>query len=201
MNLRVRLTPEETRDRIITVAEEHFRRIGYAKTTVADIAQALGMSSANVYRFFESKSAINDAICRRYMAECDRRLKAVVHGPGTASERLRELALTLYRFNKTTFTDEHRLHDMVTVAMEENWPAVEQHLELIRCAYEKIIRSGVEAGEFFVEDPAETSETIKSMFVLTCHPQLIAQCAHEDLEATTNRIADMVLRALTSKPA
>jgi len=43
---------EETRARILKVAEEHFRRIGYHKTSVADIASELGMSPANVYRFF-----------------------------------------------------------------------------------------------------------------------------------------------------
>jgi AcrR family transcriptional regulator len=201
MNYRFRMTPEETRAKITTVAGEQFRRMGYAKTTVADIAQALGMSSANVYRFFESKTAINNAICQRYMAECDERLRAIVHGPGSAAQRLRSLALTLLDFNRTTFTDEHRLHDMVTVATEENWPAIEQHFERIRCSYEEIIRSGIETGEFFDDDPGTTSDTIKSMFVITCHPQLIAQCAGDDLDNLTHRIADMALRALTSLKA
>jgi AcrR family transcriptional regulator len=35
--------------------------MGYQKTAVADIARELGMSPANVYRFFPSKSAINEA--------------------------------------------------------------------------------------------------------------------------------------------
>ena len=48
---------EATREQILDVAEELFHRIGYAKTTIADIAQEMGMSSANVYRFFPSKSA------------------------------------------------------------------------------------------------------------------------------------------------
>ncbi len=195
---RIRMTADETRDRIITVAEEQFRRMGYAKTAVADIAQALGMSPANVYRFFESKSAINNAICRRYMEECERRLAAVINGSGTAAERLRQLPLVLLDFNRTTFTDEHRLHDMVTAAMEENWPAIEQHIDRIRCYYEKIIRIGVEAGEFFEADPKTASDTIQGMFVITCHPMLIAQCAGDDLDGLANRIADMVLRALTS---
>jgi DNA-binding NarL/FixJ family response regulator len=42
-------------------AERLFRQFGYQKTTVADIAAALGMSPANIYRFFASKAAIKDA--------------------------------------------------------------------------------------------------------------------------------------------
>ena len=43
----------DTRGRIVETAERFFREIGYQKTTVADIAKALRMSSANVFRFFD----------------------------------------------------------------------------------------------------------------------------------------------------
>ena len=54
MNCPVRMgtDPAEVRARILEVEEEHFRRVGYHKTSVADIACELGMSPANVYRFF-----------------------------------------------------------------------------------------------------------------------------------------------------
>ncbi|HET7714600.1 MAG TPA: TetR family transcriptional regulator, partial [Bauldia sp.] len=50
MSVAVRASPEETRARIVETAEGLFRRLGFAKTTVADIAAELGMSPANVYR-------------------------------------------------------------------------------------------------------------------------------------------------------
>jgi AcrR family transcriptional regulator len=50
--IRMRPDPDEVRARILEVAEEQFRRIGYHKTSVANIALELGMSRANVYRFF-----------------------------------------------------------------------------------------------------------------------------------------------------
>ena len=53
---------EATRARIEAAAERLFRSMGYQKTAVADIARELGMSPANVYRFYPSKSAINEAI-------------------------------------------------------------------------------------------------------------------------------------------
>ena len=53
---------DATRAAIVEAAERLFRTLGYQKTTVADIARALRMSPANVYRFFPSKAAINEAI-------------------------------------------------------------------------------------------------------------------------------------------
>jgi AcrR family transcriptional regulator len=46
------------RGRILEAAEEQFRRVGYHRTSVADIAAQLGMSPANIYRFFPSRDAI-----------------------------------------------------------------------------------------------------------------------------------------------
>ncbi len=122
MNIRQKISAEDMRERILVVAEEHFRRIGYAKTAVADIAQAMGMSPANVYRFFPSKLAINDALCAKIMRETDALITSIVERPAPASERLQALIVELHRHNKEKLTNEHRLFDMVEVAMEENWP-------------------------------------------------------------------------------
>jgi len=67
--VRTRTDPDEVRARILEVAEEHFRRIGYHKTSMADIASELGMSRAIIYRFFPSRDAINESICRRVVNE------------------------------------------------------------------------------------------------------------------------------------
>ena len=67
MSRRALASTEDTRTALLETAERLFREVGYGKTTVADIAEAVGMSSANVYRFFPSKSAINNAICDRWL--------------------------------------------------------------------------------------------------------------------------------------
>src|SRR4028119_1032397 len=90
------LAPPEsaTRSRIVEIAERSFREIGYQKTTVADIAKALRMSPANVYRFFESKKAINEAVAERMLTGVEEQLEAVAVGPGSAAERLRTFTRT-----------------------------------------------------------------------------------------------------------
>lgn len=193
---RPRATPEETRTLILDVAEEHFRRIGYAKTAVADIAAALDMSPANIYRFFPSKDAIRDAICGRLLAECH----AIAHGIAAerrpAAERLERLVLELHRFNKSRYTSERRLHDMVQVAMEENWAAIEAHMCEILGIFASIIRDGVASGEFRAVDADAAAEVVKACFVAVLHPSLIAQCADKDLESLAHELVRFVLQAL-----
>ena len=55
------------RRQILETAGALFHAMGHQKTAVADIARELGMSPANIYRYFASKSAINEAIAGRVL--------------------------------------------------------------------------------------------------------------------------------------
>lgn len=196
MNIRQRLSAEDQRERIISVAEEHFRRVGYAKTTVADIAAALGMSPANVYRFFASKSAINNAICTRLMVEVDEMMQELVARPISATEKLRAFFLELHRNNKDKLTHEHRIHDMVEVAMAENWPSIEAHCDSMVGFLVRIIEEGVRNGEFRAVEPVSFAHTAFEAAAKVIHPTLIAHGANQDQEDQVSRISDLILAAL-----
>src|SRR5215813_1934995 len=86
MNSQLKIKADDTRARIMDTAEALFRRPGFAKTAVADIAAELKMSPANVYRFFSSKNAIVEAICQRCLGEVEDRAWAVARSPGSAAE-------------------------------------------------------------------------------------------------------------------
>lgn len=196
MVTRLKLSPDAMRERIITVAEEHFRRIGYSKTAVADLAGAMGMSPANIYRFFPSKSAINDAICARMMANCEAMMQGIIHQPLPADEKLSAFVLALHRHNKSTLTDEHRLHDMVEVAMAENWPAIEAHCASVVAHIATIIGEGVAQGCFRPVPLPDFAHTAFDALAKVFHPTLIAHCADQDQEMQASRLAEMILAAL-----
>jgi AcrR family transcriptional regulator len=196
MNMRVRPSPDETRLRIMEVAEEHFRRVGYAKTAVADIAEALGMSPANVYRFFESKSAIKDAICYRLLEQEHAMIEEIIATPEPAAVRLERIILGVNRYNRCQFVKEKRLHDMVEVALAENWEAVKAHCQKIKSYYAKVIAEGIAAGEFAKLDPVATAEGLFVLCVGLCHPAMIAQNNDENAEENARRAVALVVRSL-----
>jgi AcrR family transcriptional regulator len=195
---------QETRESILDVAEELFHRVGYAKTTIADIAQEMGMSSANIYRFFPSKSAINDAGCRRLMARMQAAMRATATGPGSAESRLRELVLSTHRHNRDLLTTERRVHDMVDAAMAESWDAIEEHKAACNAIFADLIADGVARGEFAaVTDIPALAETVGNACCSLFHPTLIAQCARPGGgppdEAPALRLVWLVLEALRNK--
>src|SRR5829696_9258148 len=141
----VKTKPEDTRARIMETAEALFRRLGYAKTAVADIASELRMSPANVYRFFPSKTAIVQAICQRCLGELEAKIWAVARSRDAASQRLERLSLEVLAYHKENLLTEQNVNDLVLVAMEQSWDAIKAHKEVYRNAIELILRDGIEA--------------------------------------------------------
>ena len=201
MNAQVKTRPDDTRARIIETADALFRRLGFAKTAVADIAAELGMSPANVYRFFPSKNAIVEAICQRCLSELDAKAWAVARSPGSAASRLEQLFAEIFNYHKDNLISEKRVHDIVLVAMENNWDAIRAHTEVIRTIIELIVRDGVESGEFEAVDARESSLVIKRSMLMFCHPLMVAECLEDDhdLEAEARESVRFLLRAITAR--
>jgi AcrR family transcriptional regulator len=201
MHAQPRAKPDDTRARIIETAEALFRRLGFAKTAVADIAGELGMSPANVYRFFPSKNAIVEAICQRCLSELDEKAWAVARSRGPAGARIERLFLEIMKYHLENLIEEKRVHDIVLVAMENNWEAVLAHMERIRAIIEVILRDGIESGEFERVEPHETSLLIKKAMVAFCHPLMLAEGLQdgEDLDPQARATIRFLLRAITPR--
>jgi AcrR family transcriptional regulator len=201
VNVQTKAKPDDTRARIIATADALFRRLGYAKTAVADIADELGMSPANVYRFFPSKNAIVEAICRRCLGELDEKAWAIARSRGPAAARLERLVLEILAYHKENLLTDKRVNDIVLVAIEDSWDAVQAHKEAIRNVAELILRDGMEAGDFDKLDPTETSRLLMRSLVAFMHPVLISQCLSDevDMEAEARTMVRFLLRAITPR--
>lgn len=201
MNPQLKTKPDDTRERIMETAETLFRRLGYAKTAVADIASELRMSPANVYRFFPSKTAIVQAICQRCLNELEERVWAIARSKAPASERLERFELETFAYHKENLLTEQKVNDIVMVAMEESWDAIMAHKERLRSVIELILRDGIDTGEFEKVDPKATSMMIMRAYAAYCHPVLLAQGLQEglDLETEARSLIRFLLRAITPR--
>ncbi|MFG1461259.1 TetR/AcrR family transcriptional regulator [Xanthobacter sp. DSM 24535] len=196
MSVRPKESIDETRERIAIAAEELFRRLGFAKTAVADIAAELDMSPANIYRFFSSKNAIVETICDRSLAEVEAQVAAVARAPLSAPERIEQVFITILRYHRDNFLVERRVHDMVLVAIEHNWSAIEAHKERIRRYLAALLREGIADGTFQPHDCDQVSAMLLGCCVRFCHPILVAQCIDEDLEGQARDTVRFMLRAI-----
>src|SRR5437763_10343826 len=188
----------DTRERILVVAERLFRQIGYQKTTVADIAKELRMSPANVYRFFDSKKAIHEGVARALMGEVEIEAQRIAEKPGPAAPRLREMMKTVNRMNSERYVGDSKMHEMVAIAMEEDWEVCTAHMMLITQTMGSVIAQGMASGEFEVADLEQTALCCCTGMIRYFHPQMIAQCVNKT-GPTTDQMTTSIL-ASTAPP-
>jgi AcrR family transcriptional regulator len=185
----------DTRTRIIVTAERLYREIGYQKTTVADIARELAMSPANVYRFFRSKDEINDAVGHRLLDDVIAAVATIAAREASASERLRAVLTALERLNTERFTVEKKLHDLVAIAISENWPMVLEYVERMDGILAGIIADGMARGEFRNGDPVRAARCVHTAMIRYSHPRLLIECAHFP-DPAPDQMVDFCLAAL-----
>jgi AcrR family transcriptional regulator len=188
----------DTRERILVVAERLFRQIGYQKTTVADIAKELRMSPANVYRFFDSKKAIHEGVARGLMGGVEIEAQAIANRPGPAAARLRELMKTVHRMNSERYVGDSKLHEMVEIAMEEDWDVCVAHMQLITEIIGSVIAQGAASGEFEVADLQLAAMCACTAMIRFFHPQMIAQSINKP-GPTIDEMIDFVLASLVPR--
>lgn len=192
---------QENINRILESAERLFLHYGYAKTTVADIAKDLGMSTANIYRFFASKVEIHQALCNRMLAVSYDMAKRNAQLPLSASDRLRRYALDQYKMTTETMMDHEKVHEMVIVAIERDWHVIEKHIDRMNDVAAEIIADGIRLGEFPGQDASAASKCFCASIIMLCHPQMVAQCAAKPNRAQPEELVEFAIRALKNTDA
>lgn len=186
----------ERRQQIIAAADQHFRHYGYGKTTVADLARAIGLSSAYIYKFFESKQAIGQAVCQLILSEMTGEVQRIADERTSTSDRLRRIFQTLARRGLELFFNQRKMHDIAVTACSEHWPAIDDYKERLGGILVQVISEGRENGDFERKTPLdETAHAIMHAMSAFLHPMLLEECLDE-AEGQALAIANLVLRSL-----
>jgi AcrR family transcriptional regulator len=190
-----------TRDRIVAAAENALRRFGSEKATVVDVARALGVSHAAVYRHVKTKAELLDLVVQRWVDEMMPPLRALVARPGPAPKRLRQLFDTLIATKRRRAAADPELFTAYRSLSAEAQSIVFAHLdELIRLGA-AIIRSGVEEGSFRHVDPVAASQAILFATSRFHHPAHAREWADPKLDTVYNDVWRILMEGLNAEKA
>lgn len=149
-----------TSDRILDAAEEVLARFGPQKTTVVDVARALGVSHGSVYRHFASKAALRDAVTERWLIRVTTPLARITVEDRPAPERLRRWFDTLIAIKREKVRAEPELFATYHALVSESREVVHAHVEALASQISVIIADGIARGEFRQVDPGPTGKAI-----------------------------------------
>ena len=184
------------RDQIVAAAGEHFSRYGYGKTTVSDLANAIGFSKAYIYKFFDSKQAIGEAICAGCLGSIIGHVEAAIADAKTPTEMIRRLFSTAVSDSVRLFFNDRKLYDIAAYACTEKWPPSVSYNEELHKLVARIVADGRQTGEFERKTPLdETTRAIVGAMWAFLSPVTL-QYNLDSVPQLPNEIVAMILRSL-----
>ena len=105
---------------------------------------------------------------------------------------------TIHRMNTERYVGDSKLHEMVEIAMEEDWDVCVAHMECIAWTIGQVIAQGVASGEFEAPDLPLASLCACTGMMRFFHPQMIAQCANKP-GPTIDQMIDFVIAGLSPR--
>ena len=109
---------KDTKERILAAALEMFSRNGYAGTNIRELTASLGLVKSSMYRHFESKEAIWNALLDEMIAYYAERFGSAEHLP-PVPESLEGLVAMTMRMADFTIHDEKIVMTRKVLAIEQ----------------------------------------------------------------------------------
>jgi AcrR family transcriptional regulator len=184
------------REQIVAAAAEHFSHYGYEKTTVSDLAKSIGFSKAYIYKFFDSKQAIGEAICSKTLSGIVTTVEQAVASATTPTEKFRKMFKILVTTGVSLHFNDRKLYDIAAHAAGEQWPSVRAYCDRIRQIVTEIVREGRESGEFERKTPLDETVRAIDLVVQPYVNPLLLQYNLDVAEEAPVQLSNLVLRSL-----
>ena len=182
---------------IVEAAHNRFRQYGYGKTTMAEIAADIGMSAANLYRYFKNKQDIIAECANRSMCERLDRLRVAIRKPElSAIERLKAYVLTDLVISQEMAENDEKINELVNNITLQRPDMVYSKIEAENAVIEEILSYGNETGEFAIDDISNTANTIHMSLVIFNVPTFMSLYSLEEFGEKAVSVIELIVSGL-----
>ena len=184
---------------ILDAADARFRLYGFKKTAMAEIADDVGMSTANLYRYFPSKIDIAEAFALRCFEEKEKALALVNKLDVPPEEKLQGFALEMLRYNYQQLQNYPTINDIITTLCAKKLALVQRKRDGEAALLADILRAGVEQVNWQCDDIEQASKTILATWVLFSTPTFMQTFDEIELEGLLTNVIDLLLNGLKER--
>jgi TetR/AcrR family transcriptional regulator len=193
---------------ILAAARRRFDAFGFAKVTMDEIADDVGMAKASLYYYFSTKESIFRSVIRREQDEFAARMEELLRETVPAPQKLRRYV----RF-RTELTGRLMLLNRLNPQTREAVTPIfmESFASFARCELRvilSIVNEGRKSGDFRSEHPQKTAAMILHalqglrlrFFMSETHPPTVQSVADE-LELESRLFIDTLLHGMETGKA
>lgn len=187
--------------RLLAIAADHLKRFGPKHVTVVSIADAAGMTHANVYRYFASKAALIDAVAGQWLRSLEATVAEIADAPDPADDKLERLIQAWARAHRDLLVEDRHLFDVYCMATETSRALIRKHRARMRQLIERVLDEGVVTAKFEPRDRERALAVITDAAFRFINPvaiRLDAEVPPDILDQRLSAMVRVVLRALAN---
>ncbi|WP_223068082.1 TetR family transcriptional regulator [Paenibacillus caui] len=185
-----------TKAEILDAAEAALRKYGPDKTSVTDVAKMLKVSHGTLYRHYESKSALKEAVTERWLEQ-----KIVAPLTEVSSmqeenkaEHLKRYIRGLIELKREFSRNDPEMFRMYAEVTEAAADLIYQHLSVITGQLESLIAAGMENGQIRSGDAGALAQAIFHATSRFHHPSHAYEWSAPEIDGQFEQVWDLLAR-------
>lgn len=186
-----------TQNAILDAAVKNFQHYGVSKTTMSDIAKDVGMSTANLYRYFKNKDDIAFACAQRCLTDRFKRQQAVVEYPlMPADKKIKEFFYESLRYTYDQVSSHHKINELVNIVASKFKDVVYAKNKAEQDLIKEILKQGIAEKLFEIEDITKTTLAIHTSLHIFQLPLAMTLYSYDTLFEMASVTTDLLLNGM-----
>ena len=191
---------EATRYQLLEVVDDLVRQRGSADISMTDLAAAAGMSASNLYRFFDSKEALMEAVAEKWFAEKIRIMEEVTAADLPVREKMFQYFARRFALMVQQYEAEPALLKSYLEIGNQYFEVVRGYVDLGDHYLALIVAEAMEQGHFEGLSIDEAVSLINQMVQCYTNPEAIIYIGTGKLKAEKlAQIIDTIFAGLKVK--
>ena len=135
-------------ERLLTITIDQIRQYGAKRVTVVSVAEAAGMTHANVYRYHASKQALFDAVTTSWLKRLEDQVRNISDAPDPAADKLERIITSITRAYREKAAGDPEVFGLFLTGCAASRPVAKRHRLRLKDLLGRVIDEGVSAAAF-----------------------------------------------------
>ncbi len=187
---------EAGRKLLLDTVDQMVRQRGAIDLSMSELAMAAGMSQSNIYRFFESKEAVMEAVAEDWFADKIQVMEEVTASAAEPKEKMVAFFGRRFALMQSRLEEDPELFSSYCALGAAHFEVVRGYVDLGDHYLAMIVAEAMDQGYFPGLSIDETVSLINQMVQPYCNPELLATIGHRLSQEKLSIIIDTIFVGL-----
>ncbi|OPJ61374.1 transcriptional regulator BetI [Clostridium chromiireducens] len=181
------------KEMILDATEEIIRRFGPDKANITDVAKLLKVSHAAIYRYFDGKTALWNAVTERWLSHLHAPSNEILKEDSPADVKLSNLLESFVEAKHHSAINDPEMFANYIKLAQSSTEVIQKGIEEGINSIEGIIEQGITEGIFFTESPHQEARAVYLATSIFIHPNTFED---PDRKQNIKSVINLLIRGL-----